>query len=248
MSSLTLLGTGTCQIEFGRRASSVLLELDKTYILFDCGHGIAQRLLECSVQHHQVDHIILSHFHPDHISDLIPLIQAGAYSKHNSRRTDMHIYGPSGVRQVVDRLLGFFDPDFLEKLSYQIHVNEVAPGPFTIARYPFESVSLPPAGNQGIRFSHKGKTYALTGDAYFGKEEEIAYLAFLQGVDLAVIDYGHISSEAKMGKLAAASQAKVIVCSHLYQRLQARDLQKKAEEKGYNGTIVVGYDLMSFIL
>lgn len=39
MSLLTLLGTGTCQIEHERRASSVLLELDGLPILFDCRHG-----------------------------------------------------------------------------------------------------------------------------------------------------------------------------------------------------------------
>ncbi|GCE19816.1 MBL fold metallo-hydrolase [Dictyobacter kobayashii] len=72
MSSLTLLGTGTCQIEYERRASSVLLELEQTHILFDCGHGIVQRLLEVGLPHHQLSHVILSHFHPDHVSDLIP--------------------------------------------------------------------------------------------------------------------------------------------------------------------------------
>ncbi|MBV9617033.1 MAG: hypothetical protein JO031_16380, partial [Ktedonobacteraceae bacterium] len=49
MSSLTLLGTGTCQIEYERRASSVLLELANTFVLFDCGHGVVQRLLEIGV-------------------------------------------------------------------------------------------------------------------------------------------------------------------------------------------------------
>ena len=54
MDSLTLLGTGTCQVEHERRASSVLLELADTYVLFDCGHGVLQRLLEAGVQHNQV--------------------------------------------------------------------------------------------------------------------------------------------------------------------------------------------------
>lgn len=53
MSRLTLLGTGTCQIEQTRRASSVLLQLDQTPILFDCGHGTIQRLLEAGVHQKQ---------------------------------------------------------------------------------------------------------------------------------------------------------------------------------------------------
>ncbi|TME59642.1 MAG: MBL fold metallo-hydrolase, partial [Chloroflexi bacterium] len=58
MSIITLLGTGTCQIEVERRASSVLLDLEGMYVLFDCGHGIVQRLLEAGVRHNQLEHIV----------------------------------------------------------------------------------------------------------------------------------------------------------------------------------------------
>src|SRR5207248_2800243 len=51
MNSLILLGTGTCQIEYERRASSVLIQLDAMPVLFDCGHGVVQRLLEVGIQH-----------------------------------------------------------------------------------------------------------------------------------------------------------------------------------------------------
>jgi ribonuclease BN (tRNA processing enzyme) len=38
--------------------------------------------------------LALTHFHPDHISDLIPLLQAGAWSRRDLRTSDLHIYGP----------------------------------------------------------------------------------------------------------------------------------------------------------
>ena len=242
MSSLTLLGTGTCQIEFERRASSVLLELDETYILFDCGHGVVQRLLERGIRHYQVEHVILSHFHPDHVSDLIPFLHAGAYSQRDPRSKDVHIYGPVGVQRLVDGLMNIYGLDF-SQLSFQVHTHEIAAGPFTVSGHPFEFVSLPPAGNHGIRFSHGNKTYALTGDSHFHNEE----IVFLQAADLAVIDSGHLT-DAEIVALASISQTNVIVCSHLYRELNAQDLQKRAEERGYNGTILVGYDLLSFLL
>ena len=55
MSNITLLGTGTCQIEFERRASSVLIQLDALPVLFDCGHGVVQRLLEAGISHNDVE-------------------------------------------------------------------------------------------------------------------------------------------------------------------------------------------------
>jgi ribonuclease BN (tRNA processing enzyme) len=243
MSMLTLLGTGTCQIEHERRASSVLLELNGTFILFDCGHGVVQRLLEASVQHYQLQHVVVSHFHPDHVSDLIPLLHAGAWSRRNPRTTDLHIYGPPGVQHLIDGFMQLLGSRSLQQPSYAVVVHEITEPTFTIQNYTFESVSLPPAGNHGLRFTWNGKTYALTGDSYFHDEEIVC----LRNVDLAVIDSGHPSDE-EIVELAAASQAKVIVCSHLYRELDAAKLQAAAVRKGYRGTLIVGRDLMTFVL
>ena len=243
MSTLTLLGTGTCQIEHERRASSVLLELNGTYILFDCGHGIIQRLLDVGIRHNQVNHIILSHFHPDHVSDLIPLLHAGAWSKRDPRTSNLHIYGPSGVQYLIDGFINLFGASSFQQPSYNIIVSEIAGDHIQIGPYPFDFISLPPAGNHGLRFEWQGKRYALTGDSHFHEEE----IAFLRGIDLAIIDSGHLE-DGEIVQLAAASQAKIILCSHLYREIDANHLQALAEEGGFRGTLLVGHDLMSFVL
>lgn len=243
MSRFTLLGTGTCQIEHERRASSALIELDGNYLLFDCGHGIVQRLLEHGVEHRQIQHIVLSHFHPDHVSDLIPFLHAGAWSRRAPRSSDLHIYGPQGVQSLVDGLMNLFGPASFQQPSYSVVVHEVTTGHFDLGWQQFEFVSLPPAGNHGLRFTYRNKRYALTGDSYFHPEE----IAFLQDVDLAVIDSGHIEDD-DIVELAVASQARHIVCSHLYRSIDAPSLQARAAQRGYTGTLSVGHDLLSFPL
>lgn len=243
MSSLTLLGTGTCQIECERRASSVLLELDGMPILFDCGHGIVQRLLEVGLQQNQVNSIVLSHFHPDHVSDLVPLLHAGAWSKRHPRKSDLHIYGPVGLQNLIQGLVNIFGEHSFKQPDYSIVLHELTQEHFLIGPYRFDSVSLPPAGNRGLRFIWNGKHYAITGDSYFHDEE----IAFLKNVDLAIIDSGHIEDE-EIVRLAAASQARTIVCSHLYRELNEQQLQVMAEGAGYKGTLIVGRDLISFVL
>lgn len=244
MNTLTLLGTGTCQIEYERRASSILLNLDGTPILFDCGHGIVQRLLEVGINPNTLQHVILSHFHPDHVSDLIPLLQSGAWSQKDPRNVDLHIYGPPGTQQFLDGLFDLFGRSaFQQPDRYTIHIHERGAGQHEVAGYPFEAVSLPPAGNHGVRFAWNGKTYALTGDSNFQDEE----IAFLRDVDLAVIDSGHITDE-QIVQLAVESKAHVVVCSHQYRDLDAVRLQQDAEQRGYTGNVVVGYDLLSFVL
>jgi ribonuclease BN (tRNA processing enzyme) len=243
MSSITLLGTGTCQIEHERRASSVLLELDGLLVLFDCGHGVSQRLLEAGVSHDKLSHIVLSHFHADHVSDLIPLLQAGAWSRRDARSTDLHIYGPQGVQRLIDGLMKLFRDLMRTQPSYKVCVHEITEEQFEIGGQHFDFVSLPPAGNHGLRFEWGGKRYAMTGDSHFHAQE----IAFLSEVDFAIIDSGHLDDE-QIVLLAAKSQAKVIVCSHLYREIDAPRLQAKAADWGYRGMILVGRDLMSFVI
>ncbi len=243
MSTITLLGTGTCQIEPERRASSVLVELESLRVLFDCGHGVVQRLLEAGIQHHEIEHIVLSHFHPDHVSDIVPFLQAGAWSKRNPRTTNVHIYGPEGVREIIHGLVQVFGEKAIRQPSYEIIVHEITEERFTIDGHTFDFVSLPPAGNHGLRFEWHGKQYAVTGDSYFHENE----IRFLHEVDMGIIDSGHIEDE-EIVQLAVASQAKVIVCSHLYREIDAGHLQVEAESREYKGTIIVGRDLMSFVL
>jgi ribonuclease BN (tRNA processing enzyme) len=243
MSSITLLGTGTCQIEHERRASSVLIQLDGMPVLFDCGHGVIQRLLEVGIQHNELNHIVLSHFHPDHVSDLLPFLHAGAWSRRNPRTTDLHMYGPPGIQRLIEGFMNIFGASSLRQPSYDILVHEVTAERFSIGPYDFDFISLPPAGNHGLRFAWKGRQYAITGDSNFHEEE----VAFLRSVELAIIDSGHLE-DAEIVQLAAASQAKTLACSHLYRQIDAPRLQALAEQAGYEGTILVGKDLMSFVL
>src|SRR5690242_17274432 len=243
MSTITLLGTGTCQIEIGKRASSVLIQLDDLQVLFDCGHGVVQRLLEVGIQHNALNHIIVSHFHPDHVSDLVPVLHAGAWSRRDPRTTDLHIYGPPNLQRIIDGFRDIFGESALQQATYDVLVHEVHGDRFSIGEYDFDFVSLPPAGNHGLRFTWGDKSYAITGDSNFHEQE----VAFLDSVDLAIIDAGHLEDD-EIVQLAVASQAKMIVCSHLYREIDASKLQSLAEKLGYEGTILVGRDLMSFVL
>ena len=243
MSAITLLGTGTCQIEFERRASSVLMQLDELPVLFDCGHGVVQRLLEAGISQNALKHIVVSHFHPDHVSDLIPFLHAGAWSRRDPRTTDLHIYGPPGLQRIIDGFKDIFGESALQRPAYDVLVHEVYEERFSIVEYDFDFISLPPAGNHGLRFTWGGKRYAITGDSNFHEHE----IAFLQEVDLAIIDSGHLGDD-EIVRLAVASQAKTIACSHLYREIDAPKLQSLAESMGYKGTILVGRDLMSFVL
>lgn len=241
MDRIVLLGTGTCQLQSHRLASSVLLELDGLRLVYDFGRGIAGRLAEIGLKQDDLEHVVLSHFHPDHLSDLIPYLQAAAWSQIDPRGKDLHIHGPIGLEVQLMRLLSLFGPETLVRDSYRVHLHEIRSDRLQIGSRTFDFVDLPPADNRGLRFSHQGRIYAFTGDSDFHRQE----IEFLRGADLTIIDAGHPEDEEIL-ELAAATQVPRIVCSHLYRELDEADMNTRARTLGYTGRLIVGRDLMIF--
>ena len=240
---ITILGSGTCQLEKDRMASSVLIELGDLKLVFDFGRGVSQRITELGLKQDDVRNVFLSHFHPDHISDLIPFLHAACWSRIDKRKLDLHIYGPPGVKVMMMRLLSLFGGDDILSKEYDIQLHEISAGKFSINRQEFEMLYLPPASNHGLRFESSGKICVLTGDSHFHD----ALVDALRGVDLAVIDSGHLSDDEILN-LAVQSQARIIVCSHQYRELDEKVLGMAATSRGYRGKIVLARDLESFNL
>ncbi|MEM8994205.1 MAG: MBL fold metallo-hydrolase [Acidobacteriota bacterium] len=244
---LLLLGTGTCQLDERRRASSALLEVDGLRVVYDMGRGIADRLAGLGLRQDDVEHLVLSHFHPDHLSDLIPYLHAAAWSQTDPRRRDLHIYGPHGLEVQVMRLLSLFGPDTLRRDHWQIHLHEIRADEISIAGRRFEFLDLPPAGNRGLRFRVDGEegpvTVGITGDSGFHAQA----VDFLGGTDLGIFDSGHLTDD-EIVDLAVGSQAPRLVCSHVYRELDVDALGARARERGFSGVLEMGEDLQSFEL
>lgn len=232
-----LLGTGTCQLEPNRAASSVLINLDGLSVLFDMGRGVAHRLVEAGLRQDDLRHVVFSHFHPDHLSDLIPYLHAASWSPSDPRNEDLHLWGPPGLEQQMKRLLGLFEGRALNGGNFTVHIHEVSQEELLIEGRSFDWVSLPPAGNHGLGFRFSNVRVGLTGDSFFHKEE----IAFLSRLDMAIIDSGHLKDE-EIVELAVQSGVSVMVCSHLYRELNIDELNQRACERGYEGIIRSGFD------
>ncbi len=239
---IVLLGTGTCQLQSHRMASSALIELDDLRLVYDFGRGIANRTVEFGLKQDDLEHIVLSHYHPDHFSDLIPYLQAACWSQIDPRGKDLHIYGPIGLEVHLMRLLGLFGPDTLVRRElFRVHLHEIRGDELTIGNHTFGFADLPPADNRGLKLHRGGRAYAFTGDSNFHRQE----VDFLNDVDLAVIDAGHLTDEDIL-ELATETQVPRIVCSHLYRETDEEEINRRARARGYTGRLIVGRDLMEF--
>ncbi len=240
---MVLLGTGTCQLTPERMASAVLLELEDLRVVYDFGRGIAGRITELGLAQDDIEHVVISHFHPDHLSDLIPFLHAGSWSQVDPRTRDLTIWGPTGLKALLEPLFALFSPGLVNQDRYRVHLREVADERLTIGDREFIYADLPPANNHGLKFSLGGRSYALTGDAELHEQS----IEFLREVTIGVFDAGHLTDE-EIVELAVESGAELLVASHLYRELDEEELNARASKRGYAGRLIVGHDLESFEL
>jgi ribonuclease BN (tRNA processing enzyme) len=73
---VTILGSGTCVPSLQRSSCAALIDTGSSKVLLDSGAGTMRRLLEAGHSIHNLSHIFYSHFHPDHIAELVPLLFA----------------------------------------------------------------------------------------------------------------------------------------------------------------------------
>ncbi len=238
---IILLGTGTCEIEERRSASSVLVEAGSSRFLFDIGRGIALRLRQVGVRQNDLRHIVLSHYHPDHFSDLIPYLHAAAHAPGDRRTEDLHIYGPEGLTAVLEKVLSLAGLNSSASLSdFSVHAHRLEET-CEIDGLEVEPRDLPPAGNHGIQIDFGDVVAALTGDSGFHDSE----IDFVRGAEIAVIDSGHLTDE-QIVSLAVQAQPEILVCSHIYRELDHSRLVDLSRRDGFEGELVIAEDRMEF--
>lgn len=102
MLTVCLVGTGGTMPLADRWLTCCWIEDGGKAILIDCGEGtqIALKKAGCKLSHLEL--LMFTHFHADHIAGLPGLLLTlGNYGK----TTPLTIYGPKGVREVVQSLL-----------------------------------------------------------------------------------------------------------------------------------------------
>lgn len=118
---ITFLGTGVAIPQKDRVQSGILVEFEEKPLLIDCGNGVLNRIFETGVPHTEIDTVLLSHLHLDHVADLLSLLKANWLMGKN----DMRIYGPRGTEDWFTGLLELYEY-ILEGVD--VKVSEYAPG------------------------------------------------------------------------------------------------------------------------
>ncbi len=270
---LVLLGTGCPSVDTDRHGPANLVDGGAgAKLLVDCGSGVTHRLLEAGCPGSEIDALLLTHLHSDHIVDLFQLIIS---SWHQGRDRPQTIFGPPGTKKFVRGLLDLWKPELDQRVAHEkrpsvaaltVNVEEVAGGDtlqFGALSVSVVSVNhLPVKHAFGFVFQDTGARLAISGDTTYcpalieaAKGCDLLLHEVLIHGELPVIEgrrtaetvaamqaYHTVSSQ--VGKVAAQTGAGKLVLTHFVP--PKFDEQSLLDEVScdYVGPIIIGKDLM----
>lgn len=115
---LTILGCYAATPRTLTNPTSQVLEIKNKIFLVDCGEGTQVQLRKNKIKFSKINHIFISHLHGDHLFGLIGTISTFALL---GRTTDLHIYGPKGVKEIITLQLRLTS----SWLSYELFYHEL---------------------------------------------------------------------------------------------------------------------------
>jgi len=259
---VTVLGAGTLVPDDAHRSACHLVEGFSATgevgwrILLDCGYGALHGMPRFGVDPRGVSHLVLSHFHLDHVGDLAPLLFTYTHAPPGPRRDPFTLVGPPGTRALLQGLEQVYG-DVLSATPFPLEVVEVARdgvwedpgGHFVIRAFPThhtpESVAwrVEPAA---------GPVVAYTGDT--GPTQGLG--RFLAGADLLIAECafndpapwdGHLSPRS-VASLAKEACPGLLVLTHRYPDVDPGDLPGKIRDAGWGGSMAVASDGDSWTL
>src|SRR3954470_1418872 len=99
---ITVLGKSPAWQDAGGACSGYLIEGGGVCVLLDCGPGVFAKL-RSAIDYVDVDAVVISHLHADHVNDLVPYASALRYSP-RAAGTRPRLVAPPGAAEVLERL------------------------------------------------------------------------------------------------------------------------------------------------
>ncbi len=239
------VGTGTCVPRLDRRGPCTLVGAGGFRLVVDLGLGALHGLLEAGVSHHRVDAVLLTHLHPDHTSELVPLLFAARYDE-RPRVRPLRLVGGVGLRELVAALAGAYR-GWLDPEGYRLEVRELSPGD-RVSLGPWEvraGEALHIPSSLAYRLDGAGFTMAVTGDT--GPAPGLAALA--RGARLLLAEASlpegaaferHLTAR-QAGEIAREAGVGRLVLHHLYPASDRDDPGRRAREV-FGGEVIVARD------
>jgi ribonuclease BN (tRNA processing enzyme) len=246
---LIILGSGTSVPSLKRSAPAYYLEGEGSEVLIDCGSGTVLQLERIGRSYKNIDAVFITHTHPDHVADLLPLIHGLVATPLYKRENEFYLVGPEGfTKYYVKHLESVFGK---AKTSF-IRIAEIEDKmdfpPFHI----FTTRTVHVNNSIAFRFESGSRSIVFTGDADYDQ----GIIDLSREADLLIADcafpetmkkQGHMTPR-ECGLVAQKSGVKKLILSHLHP-LPVPDSDKLKEcREVFQGDLLLAEDFMEFKL
>ena len=247
MPKLTILGTSYSVPDDNHENTHMVLAGDTHQVLIDCVGNPIVRLEKSGLKHEDLTDIVMTHFHPDHVSG-VPLLLMGMGLLERERPLD--VYGLEYVVDIMERMLDDYKWKMWHHFEVAFHKlpdTKLYPmidnDDFCIYTSPV--VHFVPTIGLRIEFKKTGKVLAYSCDtAPNPNVVELARDADVLIHEAAGASEGHSSPE-QAGEEATAAGAKELYLIHYP---TGKFLDESIGEKAattYDGPITIAEDFMT---
>jgi ribonuclease BN (tRNA processing enzyme) len=247
------LGTGVSIVTSRRRSPGIFLELGGDCVLLDAGPGTAQTLAETGHSTSEIDHVLLSHLHLDHVGDYPTIVSDRAFTTRGTLRA----CGPPGLRK---HSMLLFTELYVEMASAlrcydYLEVREAAQGPVAKGdRWYASCAPTEHAGGIAYRIESEHRSLLYSGDT----EPCQSLVKLGREVDVAILECSFPDSASLKGRhlcpttaaeLATEMNAKKLVLTHMYPECDGRESEMlDIIKRIYDREVTFAEDGMTIVL
>lgn len=246
---LTVLGSGTLIPSEDHRSAAHLVEIGDARLLLDCGFGTVHGFDRHGVAWESITHAALTHFHPDHVADLAPLLFSLKHGSDPPRTDPLTLLGPPGFPRLLEGLRDTLG-DFVLDPGFPLEVVELErEDTWSDQGVPFRLHCGPtPHTDESVAYRVETADGAVgyTGDTGPGG----GVGEFLAGVDALVCECSfpdppeqenHLTPRG-VADLARAARPGLLVLTHVYPQLEREQAADRVHDAGYGGRVVTAHD------
>ncbi len=245
MGQVIILGSGYAVPEEGHENTHLFIQQDNLGVLVDCGSNPILQLQRAGIKLEQVTDLVLTHFHPDHVTGF-PLLLMDLWLL--GRKQPLNVYGLPHTLDRAEGLMKFYDwkkwPNFFTVMFHRLPETEMS----LFIQIPILKIysspvkHLIPTVGLRIEFVREERTIAYSCDTEpCPQVVTLASRANLLIHEATGASVGH-SSPAQAGEIARKAEVEKLMLIHFSKAKAAAALESA---KGvFSGPVQLAEDLM----
>lgn len=248
MSKVIILGSSNAIPERDHENTHMVVVGAERRVLIDCVSNPILRLQQAGVDFNDLTDLILTHFHPDHVSG-VPLLLMGMWLM--GRRTSINVFGLHHTLDRIEAMMNAYAwdewPEFFPIAFHRLPSAEMTPvldcADFAIYSSPVRH--LVPTIGLRIEFRENRKVMAYSCDT----EPCAEVVRLADGADVLIHEaagpYRGHSSAAQAGEIASQAEVGALYLIHYPTGKFARgDLVAEARQR-FQGEVMLAQDFMT---